>query len=107
ALAPAAAAIAMLPDLRPSGPGNSSPVDVMIAISIGVTLLWAGYTRQELRLPYGLAVGLIMIGGSVASLAGPLPWVGLLAVVQDLVLLVWCAVLVNIARTPTALLWLL
>jgi O-antigen ligase len=106
-LAPAAAAIAMLPDLRPSGPGNSSPVDVMIAISIGVALLWAGYTRQELRLPYGLAVGLLMIGGSVASLAGPLPWVGLLAVVQDLVLLAWCAVLVNIARTPAALLWLL
>jgi O-antigen ligase len=106
-LAPVAAAIAMLPDLRPSGPGNSSPVDVMIALSIGVTLLWAGYARQELRFPYGLAVGLIMVGGAVASVAGPLPGVGLLAVVQDLVLLAWCAVFVNVARTPAALRWLL
>jgi O-antigen ligase len=106
-LAPVAAAVAMLPVLKPSGPGNSSPVDVLIALSIGVTVLWAGYARQELRLPYGLAVGLIMVGGAIASLAGPLPGDGLLAVVQDLVVLAWCAVIVNVARSSTAFRWLL
>jgi O-antigen ligase len=106
-LAPVAAALALLPFLKPSGPGNTSPVDVAIALSIGVTLFWAGYARQELRLPYALAVGLIMVGGAVASLAGPLPDNGLLAIVQDLVLLAWCGVIVNVARSPAAFRWLL
>ena len=106
-IVPVACAIATLPYLKPSGPGNSSPVDVMIALSIGVALLWAGYERQDLRLPYALAVGLIMVGGAIASLAGPLPATGLLAVVQDLVLLAWCAVFVNVARSPAAFRWLL
>ena len=106
-LVPVAAAVAMLPFLKPSGPGNSSPVDVLIALSIGVTLFWAGYSRLELRLPYALAVALIMIGGAVASLAGPLPELGLLAVVQDLILLAWCAVIVNVARSANAFKWLM
>lgn len=106
-LVPVAAAVVMLPDLQPSGPGNSSPVDVLIALSIAVTLLWTGYAGQSLRLPYGIAVALIMIGGAVASLAGPLPGTGLLAIVQDLVVLAWCAVLVNVARSTSAFRWLL
>ena len=106
-LVPVAVTIAMLPVLKPSGPGNSSLVDIPLALSIGLTLLWAGYTRQELRLPYALAVALIMLGGAVASLAGPLPATGLLAVVQDLWLLAWCAVIVNVARSPQAFAWLM
>jgi len=106
-LVPVATAIGLLPLLKPSGPGNTSPVDVAIALSIGVTLFWAGYARQELRLPYALAVGLIMVGGAVASLAGPLPDNGLLAIVQDLALLAWCGVIVNVARSPAAFRWLL
>ena len=106
-LVPVAAAVAMLPFLKPSGPGNTSPVDIAIALSIGATLFWAGYARQELRLPYALAVGLTMVGGAVASLAGPLPENGLLAIVQDLVLLAWCGVIVNVARSPAAFRWLL
>jgi len=106
-LAPALAAVAMLPFLQPTGPGNSSPVDVAFALSIGVFVLWAGYTGQALRMPFALAVGLIMIGGAVGALAGPLPSSGLLAIAQDFILLVWCAVVVNIARSTHALHWLL
>jgi O-antigen ligase len=102
-----AVAIAMLPFLKPSGPGNSSPVDLAFAVSIGVFLLWAGYSAQPLRLPYALAGGIFMLGGAIAALAGPLPNSGLLAVGQDLVLLVWCAVVVNVARSPGAFRWLL
>ena len=36
-LVPVAVALAMLPVLKPSGPGNSSLVDIPIALSIGVT----------------------------------------------------------------------
>ncbi|MFI4972327.1 MAG: O-antigen ligase family protein [Hyphomicrobiales bacterium] len=106
-LAPVAAAVALLPFLQPTGPGNSSPVDVAFAISIGVFLLWAGYTGQALRMPFALAVGVIMIGGAVGALAGPLPSSGLLAIAQDFILLVWCAVVVNIARSTHAFHWLL
>ena len=106
-LGPVAAAVMMLPALKPSGPGNSSPVDALIGLSIAVTLLWTGYAGQSLRLPYGIAVALIMIGGAVASLAGPLPGTGLLAVVQDLVVLAWCAAIVNVARSTDAFRWLL
>src|SRR4029077_3319982 len=40
-------------------------------------------------------------------LAGPLPDNGLLAIVQDLVLLAWCGVIANVARSPPAFRWLL
>ncbi|MFI5282277.1 MAG: O-antigen ligase family protein [Candidatus Dormibacterales bacterium] len=106
-LVPIMAAIATLPFLQPAGPGNVSPVDLPIALSIGVTLFWVGYTRLELRLPYALAIAVFMLGGSIAALAGPLPAAGLLAVVQDLWLLAWCGVLVNVARSPAAFRWLL
>ena len=106
-LVPIATAVVMLPVLKPSGPGNSSPVDVVIALSIGMALLWAGYSGQQLRLPYALAVGLIMIGGAVGALAGPLPGAGLLAIVQDFMLLAWAAVIVNVARSPAAFRWVL
>jgi O-antigen ligase len=106
-LAPVATAVAMLAFLKPSGPGNSSPVDAAVALSIGVAMLWAGYSGLELRLPYALAVGLIMLGGAVGAIAGPFPTNGLLAIVQDFILLAWCAVVVNVARSATALRWLL
>lgn len=106
-LAPATAAVAMLPFLQPAGPGNSSPVDVAFAISIGVFALWSGYTGQALRMPFALAVGVMMIGGAVGALAGPLPLNGLLAIAHDFILLVWCAVVVNIARSTHAFHWLL
>ena len=106
-LAPLAAGVATLPLLKPSGPGNSSPVDVFFAVGIGLALFWFATVERDLRFPYALAGGLFMLGGAVGALAGPLPDAGLLAVVQDLVLLVWCAVLVNVARSPSAFRWLL
>lgn len=37
--------------LRPSGPGNSSPVDVLVLVSILATAIWASSTRLPLRAP--------------------------------------------------------
>lgn len=106
-LAPVAAGIALLPLLKPSGPGNTSPVDLLIALSIGAWLLWAASAPQEMRVPYTLAIGLFMLGGAVGTLAGAFPAAGLLALAQDLFLLAWCAVIVNVARSPAAFRWLM
>lgn len=106
-LAPVLAGVALIPLLRPNGPGNTSVPDVPIAAAIVIALVWAGVMGQDLRLPYALAVGFIMLGGAVAAVAGPLPGNGLLAVAQDLFLLAWCGVIVNIARHVDAFKWLM
>jgi O-antigen ligase len=106
-LGPVLAGIALIPLLKPNGPGNTSVPDVPIALGILIALIWAGFTGQDLRLPYALAVGFIMLGGAVAAIASPLPGNGLLAVTQDLFLLAWCGVIVNVARQVDAFKWLM
>jgi len=114
ALFAAASAVAMLPLLRPSGPGNSSAVDGLIALTIGFTVFWAGSAGLKLRLPYALAMAVFVAAGALAALMGPFPVssapvarpgrlkraVGLLALVQDFVVFAWCAALVNVLRSP-------
>ncbi len=99
----AAASVALMPVLRPSGPGNSSPVDVLIGLCIVVTLGWAIRSGQPQRLPYGIAVATLVAAGAVAGLAGPFPGLSLLQLGQDLVLLAWCAALASVARSPAGL----
>ncbi len=118
ALIAAASAVAMLPLLRPSGPGNSSPVDVLIALAIGFMVFWAASAGLKLRMPYALAIGILIGAGALAALVGPFPIsttttgrpgarvrraLGLLALAQDFVILAWCTALVNVMRTPGAL----
>jgi hypothetical protein len=102
-----AASLFLLPLLRPSGPGNSSPVDVVIALTIVTTLAWAVRSRLPLHVPYGIAVGILFVAGAIAGLAGPFPTLSLLELSQDLFLLAWCAALVNMARSPAAFRFLL
>lgn len=99
-----ALAVAALPLLRPSGPGNTSPlVDGMILLAVAASLLSAGFSGVKLRLPYALAIALVMGAGALAGLLGPFAEVSLLSLTQDLFLLVWCAAFVNVARTPSGL----
>lgn len=98
-----AAAVAFLPFLKPSGPGNIGPVDVLVAASIGACLLWAGSARAELRLPYALSGGLFLLAGAVAGLVGSYPSQSLLSLGQEIPLLLWCAAITNLARLPEAL----
>jgi hypothetical protein len=101
-----AAAIALIPALAPPGqrpnfPGNASPVDLVIGLAVGLTFLWALSTRVQLRLPYGLSVGLFMVAGLLPAMFHfPLP--ALLAVLQDLVLLCFVAAIVNVSRNAGA-----
>lgn len=98
----AAAGLLMLPVLRPSGPGNSSPVDVLVGLCIVATALWAVRARLRVHAPYAVPVGILVAGGAIAGLAGPFQGLALLQLFQDLVLFAWAAALVNVARAPAA-----
>jgi O-Antigen ligase len=95
-----AAAVAMLPLLRPGGPANIAPADVFIALALGSCLLWAGASGHRWRFPYVLPVSLFILGGALGALRGPVPGTGAIALVQDVILLFWCWTLVNVASSP-------
>jgi hypothetical protein len=92
-------AFAMLPVLAPGGPGNLTPADAAGLLAAVATLLAAGSTRVTVRVPYAVGAGLLVAAGCVAALAGTEPTAGLLAVVQDVYLLVWAATVAAVART--------
>lgn len=98
-----AIAVAGQPLLHPTGPGNSSPVDVFTLVSIVAVLGWAARAQVRVRAPYAFAAGLMVVGGAVAGAVGPLPGTALLTIVQDIVLAVWCAALSTLAGRPRRL----
>jgi len=95
-----AVAVVMLPVTVPRGPGNLGPADLFIVLAIAAWLFSSVADGQRMRFPYALAIGLLMAGGAIGGLAGPLPDAALLALVQDLLLLAWCWALVNVCGTP-------
>jgi hypothetical protein len=99
-LALTAAAVFMLPVTVPRGPGNLGPADLFIVMAIAAWLFSAAAGGEKIRFPYALGMGLLMAGGAIGGLAGPLPDAALLALVQDLLLLAWCWTLVNVCRSP-------
>jgi O-antigen ligase len=98
-----AAGVALLPLLRPSGPGHTAPEDVIMAAGVVVTLLWASATRARVHIPYLLPVGGLVLTGTLAAMFGISPSAGALAVGQDIFLLAWCAAVANACRTPAGL----
>jgi O-antigen ligase len=94
--------IASLPVLIPKFANNLAPADLGLVVGIAMVLLWAGSTRQPLRLPYAAGMGLMVIAGTLSALFGALPWQGAITVVQDLYLLAWAAALANFGRTAAA-----
>ena len=99
----AATAIAFIPVLQPIGPGHTAPVDPLIALTIGAWLLWASFVRTPQRLPYGLSMAVLIVGGALGALVGPVPTAGFLALVQDLALLMWAAAIANLCRSAANL----
>jgi hypothetical protein len=93
-------AFATMPILVPVGPGNWAPADVFSVLAIGAVVLRVSWTQEPLRAAYLLGGGVIVLAGLVSSFAGSLPVDGLLAVVQDIFLLVWAAALTTFLRTP-------
>lgn len=89
-----------LPLLRPSGPANTAPVD-MAALVLVIAVGFAWVTgRARLFLPYAVPVAVFALAGVMGAVAGPVPGRGLLAVLQDLLLLAVCGALAITAREP-------
>ena len=98
-----AAAFVFQPILHPSGPGNSSPVDVLTVASILTAAVWAIRSHVRLRAPYALPVALILAAGAASGIAGLLPGTSLLALAIDVLLFAWCTTVVNVLRSPRAM----
>ncbi len=93
-----AAGIAMLPFLA-GGVGNAAPVDVFFALAVVACLLWAGRSGRPLQFPYTVAAGLLVVGGALGAVAGPVPRAGFVTILQDVWLVAWCWTVVNVASS--------
>ncbi|MGO4598865.1 O-antigen ligase family protein [Terrabacter sp. 2RAF25] len=90
-------ALAGLPLLVPSGPGNTAVADVgMVVVVVGV-VVWLKRDGVPVLVPYLLPVSLLMVAGSVAAYHVQVG-VALLPVLQDLFLLAWGAAVANAVR---------
>ena len=99
----AAAGIVALPLVVPRGPANTSPADVVIIAAVGAVLLWATLSGHRWRFPFAFALAVFIAGGALGALAGPVPGSGLIALIQDFMLIAWCWALVNVASSPERL----
>jgi len=102
-------AVAALPLLRPSGPGNTGMVDLALVGALLVAGMWASIRSHILRLPYALPVGLTVLAGALATanLEGAAATDGvstsLLALVQDVFVFAWAAAVTTLGQDRTLL----
>jgi hypothetical protein len=89
--------------VKPQGPANLAPADAVIALAVFSSLFWAGSSGMLLRAPYVLAAGVMIAAGTAGALAGPVPFGGLVAVMQDVWLLALVICVANVCRTPQSL----
>lgn len=99
----AASAVALLPLLRPGGPGNTAPVDLAIGLALALGIFAAVTSGTKWRFPYAFPMVLFLTGGAIGALAGPVPTSGITALAQDIILLAWCWLVVNICRSSHGL----
>jgi O-antigen ligase len=98
-----ALAISMLPMLKPKGPANLTPVDPLVMGGVLAVLIWAATVKARIHVPYIVPFGIIVLAGAVAGLSGEAPDRAFIAIVQDMLLLAWCAAIATVARTPAAI----
>lgn len=96
-------AIVFQPMLHPTGPGNSSPVDVLVIAAVVTSMLWLAATHRKLRAPYVIPVLLFIAAGAASGLVSPLPTTALNSVAIDILLFAWCTTVVNVASGPRAM----
>jgi hypothetical protein len=97
------AAFIFQPILHPSGPGNSSPVDILTLASIVTAAIWATSGHHKLRAPYFIPVALIVAAGAASGLVGSLPNLSLVTLAVDILLFAWCSTVVNVLSSPRAM----
>jgi lipopolysaccharide/colanic/teichoic acid biosynthesis glycosyltransferase/O-antigen/teichoic acid export membrane protein len=96
-------AVIFQPLLHPTGPGNSSPVDLLLIASIVTAMVWLAATHRKLRAPYLLPVLLFIGAGAASGLVSPLPATALTSVMIDILLFAWCTIVVNVVSGPRAM----
>jgi lipopolysaccharide/colanic/teichoic acid biosynthesis glycosyltransferase len=96
-------AIIFQPVLHPTGPGNSSPVDVVLIASMVTAMVWLAATHRKLRAPYVIPVLLFIAAGAASGLVSPLPSTALSSVTIDILLFAWCTTVVNVVSGPRAM----
>lgn len=100
---PLAVAIALLPLLRPAGPGNTSPVDVPMAIAVVACTVGAARSGRRFHVPFVVPVGMLVAAGAVGAIHGRYPLEGIVALLQDLFLLAWCAAIATASSDASGL----
>ena len=89
-------AVIFMPVVHPTGPGNSSPVDVLLIASVVTALIWLAATHRKLRAPYVIPVLLFVAAGAASGPVSPLPSTALTSVLVDILLFAWCTTVVNV-----------
>jgi hypothetical protein len=97
------AAIIFQPILHPTGPGNSSPVDILTITAIAACAIWLAASHRKVRAPYFFPMALFIAAGAASGLASQLPGLSLLTVMIDVMLLAWCTAVVNVLSAARAL----
>ncbi|GAB3062799.1 hypothetical protein GCM10027053_26550 [Intrasporangium mesophilum] len=100
------AAVATLPLLIPSGPGNSALADVGILAFVASVFAWLWHERARVTLPYLVPVALLVTAGAVSALHGGTES-AVLTIAQDIFCLLWAAAIANAVRRRRWLLELL
>jgi O-antigen ligase len=101
------AAIVCQPLLHPTGPANSSPVDIFTIGSIATAAIWLAGTHRKLRAPYVFPVALYVAAGAASGLVSLLPATAVFTLATDVLLFGWCLAVVNVLATPQAMRWAL
>jgi O-antigen ligase len=81
-----AVAIAFLPLLKPAGPGNTAPVDLLLVLFLFTSALGLSQRRRPLQVPAGAAILVILVGSLLALIASVDAPTGLLTLVVDVYL---------------------
>jgi hypothetical protein len=97
------AAFIFQPILHPTGPGNSSPVDILTLASIATAAIWATSGHHKIRAPYFIPVALMVAAGAASGLVGSLPSLALVTLAVDVLLFAWCTTVVNVLSSPRAM----
>ncbi|MGD0045152.1 MAG: hypothetical protein ABSE84_32920, partial [Isosphaeraceae bacterium] len=103
AVAAICAALIFQPILHPSGPANSSPIDLLLVASVITGAIWARSGHHKLRAPYFIPVALMVAAGAASGLVGSLPGLALSTLGTDLLLFAWCTAIVNVLSSPRAM----
>ena len=97
------AAFIFQPILHPTGPGNSSPVDILTLASIAAAAIWVTSGHHKIRAPYLIPVALMVAAGAASGLFGSLPNLALVTLAVDVLLFAWCTAVVNVLSSPRAM----